>query len=75
MFTFSDKAFQDGIQCERGFMVNDFTSKSDTNIQPGKTFTCEAAYTLNDTTTPVDIEVSELISFSGKKIVKTFNLQ
>lgn len=74
MFAFGDKAFQDGIQCESNFFVKDQKGDVNTEIRSGATLELEKAYTLNNTTSPVEIEVDELISFSGKKVVKTFDL-
>ena len=42
--------------------------KSDTSIE------VEVAYTLNDTTTDIQVELEEFISFNDKVITKTFKI-
>ena len=74
-----DKVFQNGIECEHEYFVDDSANyKSDNqtkDIRVGATLDVEVAYSLNDTTTPIEVEVSELISFNKKIIKKTFDLQ
>ena len=43
-------------------------------IKKGATLSVEVAYTLNDTATPVEIEVSEMFSLNDNKITKTFTI-
>lgn len=72
------KAYQDGVEIERDFMVQDksYDSNSSTkDIKSGKTVDVEIAYTLNDTKTDVDVEVSELISLSDDMVTKTFKIK
>ena len=74
----NDKAFQDGIELESAIIMDSKTYDSDEkmkDIKPGKTIKVQSAFVLNDKKNPVEIEVSELISFSDKKVVKTFELQ
>ena len=40
----------------------------------GATIEVEVAYELNDTTTDIEVEVSELISFNDSMITKTFSI-
>lgn len=76
--TFEDKAFQNGIGLNECYVVADSANYSSDNkskeIKPGATLEVEVAYVLNDSTTPVDIEVSELFSFDDKVVKKTFNI-
>lgn len=44
-------------------------------VKPGKSVTVQKAYKLEDTETPVDIEVKEFHSNDGTGIKKTFNLK
>ncbi len=78
MFAINDKAFQNGVQCESSIILRDDTYKSGESmkeIQPGTTFEFEKAFDLNDTTSPVTIELTETFSFTSKeKVSKTFNL-
>lgn len=70
------QAYQDGIQLDSAVVI-DSSYDSDAilkNIKSGKSLTVYYAYLLNDETTPVEIEVSEFISLSNKKVVKTFEL-
>lgn len=43
-------------------------------IKTGATIEVDEVYLLDNETSDVEIEVSELISFSDEKIVKTFKL-
>lgn len=68
------KAYQDGIGLETAILEEDTDLGIDVEIKPGVTKEVKKAYVLRDTTTPVEIEVSELISFSDDKIVTTVEL-
>ncbi len=78
MWTIDAAAFQDGIGLNESYFVDDSAGYSSDNqtkkIKKGASLYVEVAYELNDTTTDVEIEVSELISFSDKKITKTFSI-
>lgn len=69
-------AFQDGVGLNQCYFVDDSANYSSDNqtkeIKKGASLFVEVAYKLNDSTTDVEIDVSELISFSDKKIIKTF---
>lgn len=78
MVALIDKAFQDGIELESAIVVNTKVYDADESmkdIKPGKSLKVQQAFLLNDSKTPVEVEVSELISFSNEKVVKTFELQ
>lgn len=68
------KAYQDGIGLETTFLSDDDTDILDVEIKPGVTKEVKKAYILRDTTTDVEIEISELFSFSDDKIVTTVKL-
>ena len=72
-------AFQDGVGLNECYFADDSANydSGDQNkeIKQGASLTLEVAYELNDSTTDVEIEVSELISFSNKKVTKTFTIK
>lgn len=71
------KAFQDGIELETAIIADDNVYDSGASmkdIKTGKTLTVYSAYVLSDETKPVECEVTELISFDDKKVVKTFEI-
>lgn len=76
MFALTMTAFQDGIQLETAFMLDDSYQgdNSSKDIKPGVTISCESAYELPNTTSPVEFEVSELFSFDSTSVVETFNI-
>jgi len=78
MVALNDAAFQDGVGLNEAFVMNDSADYSADNqmkeIKAGASIDVEVAYVLNDTTTDVEIEVSELISFDDKTITKTFTI-
>lgn len=71
-------AFQNGVGLNECYVAADSANYSSDNqtkeIKKGASLTVEVAYKLNDSTTAVEIEVSELISFSDKKITKLFSI-
>lgn len=75
----NDKAYQNGVGLNRCYTAIDSANYSEDNqtkdIKKGASLEVEVAYRLNDTTTDVEIEVSEFISFSDKKITKTFSIK
>ncbi len=68
------KAFQDGVGLETAILDSDETDYLDVEIKPGVTKEVKKAYVLRDTSTDVEIEVSELISFSDDKLVSTVKI-
>ena len=75
----SAEVYQDGIGLNECFLADDSANYSTDNqykeIKKGATLSVEVAYKLNDTTTDIEVEVSELISFSNKKVTKTFSIE
>lgn len=73
-----DLAFQNDIGLNETFMVKDGDPYNADNqrkeIKKGATLDVEVAYDLNDTTTPVEVEVTELISLNDYKVTKTFEI-
>lgn len=78
MIAVSDEVYQNGVGLNSCYFVDDSANYSADNqtkeIKKGVTIEVEVAYSLNDTETDVEVEVSELISFSNKKISKTFKI-
>ena len=73
-----ENVFQNDIGLNVCYLASDSANYSTDNqmkeIRKGATIEVEVAYTLNDTTTPIEVEVKELISFSDKTITKKFNI-
>lgn len=71
--------YQNDIGLNECILVDDSANYSSDNqmkeIKKGATLYVEVAYELNDQTTPIDVEVQELFSFSDKKITKSFNIK
>ena len=61
------------------YFVDDSANYSSANqtkeIKQGVSLDVEIAYELNDTTTDIEVEISELFSFSDRKIQKTFSIK
>lgn len=70
--------FQNGVGLNEAYFLNDNANYSSDNqtkeIKKGASLEVEVAYTLNDKTSDIDVEVKEWISLNDKKIVKTFSL-
>lgn len=69
------EAFQNGISLESAYMVEydgyDVSAESK-EIKPGYSIDLMAAFALSDANAPVEVEVSELISFSDDVLGKVF---
>ncbi len=76
---FEDQAYQNGVGLNEAYIIDDSYSYNNENatkeIKKGATIDVEVAYTLNDATTPIEVEISELFSFSDKTITKTFEIK
>ncbi len=76
---FDDKVYQDDIGLNKSYILDDSANYSGDNqtkeIKKGASIEVEVAYELNDTTNPIQVEVSELWSYSDKKVSKTFNIK
>jgi hypothetical protein len=70
----TDSVYQDGIGLETAILDDDTDLFVDVDIKPGITKEVKKAYELRDTSTPLEIEVSELISFSDDKLVTTVDI-
>ena len=67
------RAYQGGIGLETAILDDD-TDILDVDIKPGVTKEVKKAYVLRDTSTEIEIEISELISFSDDKIITKVTL-
>ncbi|MFR6313197.1 MAG: DUF5067 domain-containing protein [Ruminococcus sp.] len=78
IFACQDKVFQNGIECDDTVIgCDDIDSQQQMNeIQPGTTYALKIGYHLQDTTSPVDIEVTSLDFINEDTLLKqTVNLQ
>lgn len=78
MVAVDDEAYQNGVGLNQTLFVKDsdpYDSGNQTkDIKTGASIDVEIAYDLNDETTPVEVEVKELISFNDSKVTKTFEI-
>ena len=74
----SADVYQNGVGLNSAYILEDNANYSADNqtkaIKKGATIEVEEAYELDDTTTAIEVEVSEWISFNDTKITKTFTL-
>lgn len=70
-----DHVYQAGIGLETTFLSDDDTDYLDVQIKPGVSKDVRKAYVLRDTSTDLEVEIEELISFSDDKIVTTVKLE
>ena len=78
MFAFDHNVYQNGVGLNEAYLLKDNANYSSDNqmkeIKKGASLEVEIAYELDDTTTDIEVEVKELISFSDKTIKKTFKI-
>lgn len=76
---FEDTVYQDGVGLNEAYILKENANYSAENqtkeIKKGASIEVEVAYKLNDTSTDIEVEVKELISFNDKKITKTFSIK
>ena len=76
---FENTAYQNGVGLNESYFLDDNSDYSADNqtkeIKKGASIDVEVAYELNDTTTDIEVEVKEFISFSDKTISKTFSIK
>ena len=77
-YSLSTDVFQDGIGLDKCYLVSDSANYSSEaqqqEIKPGVTIDVEVAYTLNDTSTSIDVQVSEFMSLNEKTVTKTIEI-
>lgn len=75
---FDDTVYQNGVGLNESYFLDDSANYSADNqtkeIKKGATLEVEVAYELNDTTTDIEVEVKELISFDNTTVTKTFSI-
>lgn len=66
MFALSFKLYQNGVELETAIIIDDSYDGDNAlkDIKTGVTLSCQCAYELEDTTSPIEVEVSKFISFS-----------
>lgn len=73
-----DYVYQNGVGLNRAYILDEGAAYNSDNqskqIKKGSSIEVEVAYELNDTTTDIEVEVQEWISFNDKKITKTFSI-
>lgn len=77
MTSLSYKAFQDGVQLESAVITGDDSGNGDSqmrNVKPGAGTEVSAAYLLTSSTSPVELEIEEFMSFSDEKIETTIDI-
>ena len=78
MVAINDQVYQNGVGLNETYFVDDSANYSSDNqmkeIKKGATLEVEVAYDLNDTTTEIEVEVSETFSFKDNMVTKTFTL-
>nr|DAI29862.1 MAG TPA: protein of unknown function (DUF5067) [Bacteriophage sp.] len=69
-------SFQGGVALEPAYSVEGCNSDPyyTTEVKDGATISLQSAFLLRDLSTPVEVEASELISYSDKKIVAQFDI-
>lgn len=77
-FSFDACAYQDGIGLTESYFVDDDADYNSDDqlkeIKKGATIEVEVAYELDNTTSPVEVEVGDLFGFEDKTITKTFEI-
>ena len=75
---FEDAVYQNGVGLNEAWLLDDSANYSSDNqlkeIKKGATIEVEVAYELNDSTTDIEVEVSEYFSFDDTTITKTFTI-
>ncbi|EAD5844881.1 DUF5067 domain-containing protein, partial [Listeria monocytogenes] len=75
MVAIDQQAFQNGTQLETTVSADASMGGSEKDVQPGRTLEVTELYKLQDTQNTVDIEATELISFSKNSVKKSFELK
>ena len=71
-------SFQNGVGLNKAYVLADSANYNSDNqskkIQKGSSLDVEVAYKLNDNSTDVTVEISQLFSWDNTKISKTFTI-
>ncbi len=69
-------AYQDGVGLIENYFVSDVeTSDQSKQLKSGASIEVEVAFDLNNTTSDVEVEVTEFFSFDDKTVTKTFSIR
>lgn len=71
-----ETAFQDGIELESAYMIEDErydSSSSQTEVRPGTTLDIQCAYILRNTESKVEFEIEELMSWNDDLVYAEFD--
>lgn len=72
------QAFQDGVELDSAFLLDapkGYTSENAwKDIKTGVTLNCQSAFVLFNTNSPVEVEATELFSFSGTMVSCTYDI-
>lgn len=74
----TDYVYQNGIELESTWYIDENTDLDvydSANIKPGITKDVIKGYYLNDTTSPLEVEITEWISFTDEKLTTTVEIQ
>lgn len=78
-YTIEDSVFQNDVGLNKAYVLTDSDNYTDDNqykeIKKGATLDVEVAYELNDTTSDIEVELTEYLSFSDDKVTKTFSIK
>jgi hypothetical protein len=69
------QAYQDGIQIDSAYLYGDSNfdfDAADKNIRPGVTQSVVCAFTLENKTSPVEVEISDWTDFSSSKVIAAY---
>lgn len=74
--TVIEKVFQDGIELESAYMIEDKrynSGSSQTEVRPGTTLDIQCAYILRNTESKVEFEIEELMSLDDDLVYVEFD--
>ena len=75
MWSFIYKAYQDGVELDAAYINTEEYDNKDRNIKAGATLTVDIPFKLNSKSSPVDIEITELMSWTDTgKLSATYEL-
>ena len=79
MWSISTDLFQNGIGLDEAYYFDSSVNYSSDNrnksIKNGATIEVEVAYTLNDTTSDVEVEVTEYLGWTDEKVTTIFEIK
>lgn len=69
------KAFQDGIELDQAFDVAKLGDNQSKQIKKGATIEVAIAFELSNQESPVEVEITEFMSFNDDKVTQTIELK